>query len=162
MQFGQLKRREFITLIGGAAALWPVGARAQQRSMPVIGFLHTRSPEDSTAQLAAFRRGLAENGYTEGENVHVEYRWGRGKYDLMPALAAELVHLPASLLFAGSEASILAAKAATTSLPIIFVVGSDPVKLGIVGSFNAPSANVTGVHILTVSLEASVLGFCAS
>jgi putative ABC transport system substrate-binding protein len=118
----------------------------------VIGFLHPRSAEDFVPQLASFRRGLAENGFIEGQNVTVEYRWARGQYDQMPALAAELVRLPASLLVAGSEPAVLAAKAATSTIPIVFSTGTDPVKLGVVTSFNKPGGNATGVYIVTSSL----------
>jgi putative tryptophan/tyrosine transport system substrate-binding protein len=153
-----MRRREFITLLGGGAAVWPLVARAQQPAMPVIGFLHVRSPEDSSAQVEAFRHGLAAHGYVEGQTVHIEYRSGRGQYDQMPALAAELVRLPATLLVAGAEPSVLAAKAATSNIPIVFVVGTDPIKLGVVASFNKPGGNATGVDILTTSLAAKRLG----
>jgi putative ABC transport system substrate-binding protein len=152
-----MRRRDFITLLGGAAAS-PLAAQAQQRPMPVIGFLHARSPEDFTAQLTALRRGLAGNGFVEGQSITIEYRWARGQYDQIPAMAEELVHLPAGLLVTGAEPSVLAAKAATSSIPIVFVVGTDPIKLGIVTSFNRPGGNATGVYILTTSLEAKRLG----
>jgi putative tryptophan/tyrosine transport system substrate-binding protein len=153
-----VRRREFITLLGSAAASWPLTAQAQQSAMPVIGFLYVRSPEDSSAQVEAFKHGLAEHGFVEGQTVHIEYRWGRGQYDKMPTLAAELVRLPATLVVAGAEPSVLAAKAATSNIPIVFVVGTDPIKLGVVASFNKPGGNATGVDILTTSLDAKRLG----
>lgn len=152
-----MKRREFISLLGGTAA-WPVASRAQQAAMPVIGLLYVRSPDDSVPQLAAFRRGLAENGYIEGQNVAIEYKWGLGHYDRMPALAAELVRLPANVILAGAEPSVLAAKAATQTIPIVFVVGSDPRKLGLVASYNSPGGNATGVLIFSTTLDVKRLG----
>ena len=130
-----MRRREFISLFGSAAA-WPLAGHAEQGTLPVIGFLYVRSPEDTAPQLAAFRRGLAETGYTEGQNVTIDYRWGLGHYDRMPVLAAELVRLPVNVILAGAEPSVLAAKAATSIVPIVFVVGSDPRKLGLVTSYN--------------------------
>ena len=150
-------RRQFISALGGAAATWPLAAHAQQPPVPVIGFLYARSPEDSSAQLAAFQKGLAEHGYVDGQNIKIEYRWARGQYDLMPSLAADLVRLPATLIMAGAEPSVLAAKAVTSTIPIVFVVGTDPVKLGIVASYNRPGGNLTGLHIFTTTLEAKRL-----
>ena len=150
-------RRQFISALGGAAATWPLAAHAQQPPVPVIGFLYARSPEDFSAQLAAFQKGLAEYGYVDGQNIKIEYRWARGQYDLMPSLAADLVRLPATLIMAGAEPSVLAAKAATSTIPIVFVVGTDPVKLGIVASYNRPGGNLTGLHIFTTTLEAKRL-----
>jgi putative ABC transport system substrate-binding protein len=152
-----MRRREFITIIGSAAA-WPFAAGAQQQPLPVIGFLYVRSPEDSVPQLAAFRRGLADRGYTEGQNVTIEYRWGLGHYDRMPRMAAELVGLPVNVIFAGAEPSVLAAKAATSTIPIVFAVGSDPVRMGLVTSYNSPGGNATGVNIFTTNLDVKRLG----
>jgi ABC-type uncharacterized transport system substrate-binding protein len=153
-----MRRREFITLIGGAAAGWPLAALAQQPSLPVVGFLHSRSPED-THLVAGLQRGLAETGYVDGESVTIEYRWGRGRYDLMPALAAELVGRRAAVLVAGGGLPVaLAAKAATSTTPVIFVMGSDPVETGLVASYNRPGGNVTGINILTMMLEPKRLG----
>ena len=152
-----MRRRDFITLFGGLAA-WPIRGLAQQQAAPVIGLLYVRSPEDSAPQLAAFRRGLAENGYVEGQNVRIEYRWGLGHYERMPAMAAELVRLPVNVILAGAEPSVLAAQAATSTIPIVFVVGSDPVKLRLVANYSRPSGNATGLHIFTTILDIKRLG----
>src|SRR5215813_3106886 len=158
MQFDQLKRREFITLLGGAAA-WPLAARAQQPAMPVIGFMSARSPEDSVHLLEAFRRGLKEGGFVEGENVAVQFRWARGDYGRLPALAADLVgRQVAVIVAAGGEPSGLAAKSATSIIPIVFGIGGDPVKAGLVSSFSRSGGNVTGVTLLTNLMEPKRLG----
>jgi putative tryptophan/tyrosine transport system substrate-binding protein len=137
-----VRRREFVTLLGGAAASWPLGARAQQQAMPVLGFLSSRSPEDTSHLLAAFRNGLAANGYVESQNVTIEYRWALGQYDRLAAMAAELVSRPVAVLVAtGGEPAALAAKAATSIIPIVFATGGDPVRLGLASSYNRP-----GVH----------------
>ena len=137
-----MRRREFITLICGTAAAWPFGARAQQSAMPVIGFMSARSPEDTGRVLAAFHEGLGEGGFVTGRNVNVEYRWARGDYSRLPALAAELVQGRVTVLVGtGGDASARAAKEATATIPVVFNTGSDPVKAGLVQSFNYPGAN---------------------
>jgi putative ABC transport system substrate-binding protein len=150
-----MRRREFITMLGGAAAAAPLVARAQQ---PLIGFMSSRSPEDSVDVVAAFRRGLGERGVIEGRNVFIEFRWARGQYTQLPALAAELVSRPVSVLVAaGGPPAAYAAKAATSTIPILFV-STDPVKSGLVASLNRPGGNATGVYLLTTDLEAKRLG----
>jgi putative ABC transport system substrate-binding protein len=151
-----MRRREFITLIGGAAA-WPLAARAQQPTMPVVGFMSGRSANDSARVVAAFRQGLAEMNYVEGRNVAIEFRWAEGQYDRLPALARELVAHPVAVI-AAVGASDRAAKAATTTIPIIFGTGNDPVATGVVTSLNRPGANITGATFLTGALGAKRLG----
>ena len=153
-----MNRRNVLTLLGGAA-VWPLAARAQQPAMPVIGFMSARGPEDSAHLLAAFRRGLAEGGYVEGQNVAIEFRWARGQYDLLPTMAADLVGRRVSVLVAvGGDPSPRTAKRATSTIPIVFGVGGDPVSEGLVESFNHPGGNATGDTLYTNVMEPKRLG----
>jgi putative ABC transport system substrate-binding protein len=154
-----MRRRDFITLLGGATA-WPIAARAQQRSMPVIGFLSGRSPAGSVQVLAAFRHGLEEAGYVESRNVTIQYRWAEGRYDQLPALARELVRVPVHVIGSfGGPVVAQAAQKATTTIPIVFTTAQDPVESGLVASINRPGGNLTGVNFFSASLGGKRLEF---
>jgi putative ABC transport system substrate-binding protein len=159
MHFDRLKRREIIALLGGAIATWRVAARAQQPLSPVIGFLSGRSPAEAAGVVAAFRKGLSENGFVEPQNVTIEFRWAEGQFDRLPALVKELVDRPVAVIAAlGGSDQILQQKAATTTIPIVFGTGGDPVANGLVASLNRPGGNVTGATFLTAALGAKRLG----
>ena len=153
-----MRRREFISLLGGVAAAWPLGARAQRPAMPVIGVLHSASPETSADRLPIFRQGLKEVGYIEGENVVIEYRWAENQVDRLPALANDLVRRRVTVLAAlGSNLSAIAAKEAAMTIPVVFIVSEDPVRLGLVSSLARPGGNLTGINILNAELAAKRL-----
>ena len=149
-------RREFITLLGGAAA-WPVTARAQQSAMPVIGFLHSASPDGNADRVRLFREGLKEAGFVEGQNVAVEYRWAENQVERLPALATELVRRPVAVIATAGQPATFAAKAATTTIPTVFIVAEDPVRLGLVTSLARPTSNLTGVNFFPAELGAKRL-----
>jgi putative ABC transport system substrate-binding protein len=150
-----IERRKFLATLGGAAASWPLAARAQQGGMPVVGFLHGASADGAAYQVTAFRQGLNQTGYVEGQNVTIEYRWAEGQYNRLPALATDLVAHPLAVIAtAGGISSVLAAKAVTKAIPIVFLTGDDPVKFGLVASLNRPGGNLTGVSFLSPVLEA--------
>ena len=154
-----MRRRQFITLLGGAAVAWPLAVRAQQPAIPAVGFLNPGLPEPSSFLVVAFREGLEKEGYVEGQNVTVEYRWASGHYNELQTLASDLVRRHAVAIAAtGGSISAQAAKAATATIPIVFNVGEDPIKLGLVASFNRPGGNITGVNTLSPALESKRLG----
>jgi putative tryptophan/tyrosine transport system substrate-binding protein len=153
-----MRRRDFLALVGGTTT-WPVAAMAQKSTTPVLGFLHSRGPEDAAYLVAGFRRGLRDAGYIDGQNIRIEYRWANGHYEQLTSLAQELVRVPVSLIIAGGGApAVMAAQAATPTIPIIFVMSGDAVKLGLAESINRPGKNVTGINNFTTQLDPKRLG----
>jgi len=153
-----MRRRDFVTLLGGSAIAWPLAVQAQQRAMPVVGFVNAVSPSGSYPPLPAFLKGLAETGFVEGRNVAIEYRWAEGHYERLPALIADLVQHKVSVIAATGTPAAVAAKTATATIPIVFEMGSDPVELGLVASLSQPGGNVTGVANFTIELASKQLG----
>jgi putative ABC transport system substrate-binding protein len=154
-----MRRRDFIKVITGSAVAWPLAVRAQQQAMPVIGYLSARSPDDAGHLVVAFRKGLGESGFVEGEKLTIEYRWALGQYDRLPEMALELAQRPVDIIVStGGESAALAAKRATSTIPIAFIIGSDPVVLRLAASYNQPGGNATGINILTAALEPKRLG----
>ena len=153
-----MQRREFITLLGSTAATWPLTGLAQQSAVPVIGLVRTTGPNDSVPMVAAFRQGLKEVGFIEGQNVAINYRWAEGRLDRLPALVSDLIDQRVTVLLAGGNAVAQVAKKATSGIPVVFVIGEDPVKFGLVAHFNRPGGNLTGVTFLATQLEEKRLG----
>jgi putative tryptophan/tyrosine transport system substrate-binding protein len=154
-----MRRRVFMTLLGSTAAAWPLGARAQQLAIPVIGFLNSASPQPFANYVAGFRAGLKKTGYIDGQNVAIKFRWAEGHYDRLPGMAADLVRRKVAVLVStGGQQSVVAAKAATSTIPIVFTLGGDPVQLGVVTSLSRPGGNITGVYLLTAAMASKRLG----